>query len=149
MRITVGEISKAVTEAVYSTPRKITGADHKAAMQSLARAQRGGLPSAERSAGRWARAAANGDLDRETSRSMAWTKSDDARMRSIGNKVGKLILDAVTQFTGRGWEPRDVLTDLELATIKKMTQQELADAISGSRLLERTVANVVKWARRS
>ena len=146
MRITVGEISKAVTEAVYSTPRKITGADHKAAMQSLARAQRtdsrkllGTVSGAGRDAVRGSR----------PQRSATWEKGDDARMRSIGNKVGKLILDAVTQFTVRGWEPRDVLTDLELTTIKKMTQQELADAISGSRLLERTVANVVKWAKRS
>lgn len=133
MRITVGEISKVVTEA----------------MRGATLQRGGGSPSAERSAGRWARAAANGGLDRGTQRSATWEKGDDARMRSIGNKVSKLILDAVTQFTVRGWEPRDVLTDLELATIKKMTQQELAGAISNSRLLERMVANVAKWARRS
>jgi hypothetical protein len=154
MRVTAGEISKLVTEAMREKPRF----DLKAPAGSVSGAGRGAIRGggSERTMDRWARAAANGDLERGTRQSASghtssatkWTSVDDRRVKYVANKLGKMmraaVFDAIENDT-----PEHVFTVPEMNTIKKMSHQELVDAINDSKGAQRLVSDLVDWAIKS
>lgn len=122
MRITVGDISKAITEAM------------------------GAAPDLERTAGRWARWASRSDFDREARGQKAWTKSDDSRVRSVGNKLARMMHSAIMNMLEDD-TPEHRLTAPELLTISKMTHQEITDAISDANIMHRIPSDVATWVQ--
>ena len=131
MRVTVGEISKMVQAAM------LVEGPTSAARDS---GRRGG--GSERTMDRWARAAANGGLDREKRQSASWNQSDDARMGSIGTKVIRALRTTIAQG---GVEI--ALTSLDQRTLTKMSGEEIVgmvdDALRDSDMIARSIAKIM------
>jgi hypothetical protein len=138
MRVTAGEISKMVQAAMLVEGPTSVARDG---------GRRGGSDS-ERTMDRWAHAAANGGLDRGKRQSTSWNQSDDARMRSIGKKIARIMHSAVMNMIEDD-VPEHWLTSQELTTVKKMTHQEIVDAITDANVSFRSPMDVATWVQGS
>lgn len=134
MRVTVGEISKLVQEAM-SVQAADAWARTRGEMKDRATRRRQSQDMAKSSD--------------ERNAEIGWTRGDGARSSSAGNKLARLMRTAVLAELG-SLEPlgSGILTMQELTTIKKMTQQELEDVIDDSKIVTQVVRDIAKWARR-
>lgn len=156
MRVTVGEISKMVMEAVQSTPPKITGAEHKAAMRSLARAERdmnarataeplGSVAGAGRNAARGTKPAKTASelmAAGHTIGANEWNSSDDRRLKSLIAKVSRNVSEAISEMLSDSWDNMSLLSKAELRTAGKMTTPEFVEALQASPIFQKALDSI-------
>lgn len=131
--------------SMYSAPPKITGADHKAAMRSLAHAER---DMNVRAGSKSNKSDKFYTTRKDQAAAAEWTNGDGARSNAIGNKLARMMRDAVMSVIEDD-TPSHFLTALELGTIQKMTLQELTDVIDDSPSAFRIAGDIAKWAKRN